>query len=248
MTENTYIKKYVIGYYETGYDKKLKPAQWLNYFQDAAIWHGEHVGRGLKFLDEHDLLWVLMEWDICIFDQAPFADTVTVKTRQHSSNGLYCKRIYEAVNDEGKVIASAESIWMMLQKSSMKIIKVPDYILSAYGGKADRKSWIKTNKLDYIHDSDSMVLTEVKVNINDIDSNHHVNNQKYVEWAVQQIPYEIFVEFPIKRIRVNYLKSALNGYNLYLETRIIKEDEGYTLKQSVRDLENVMYCIIELRL
>lgn len=243
---NVFKKEYKIRYYETDYDKKLRTDQWLNYFQDAAISHGEFVGRGLDFLDEHDLLWVLMEWDIDIFRYPVYGETIEVSTMQHSSNGLYCKRLYEVRDREGLCIAKAVSIWMMLQKSTFKIIKVPEYVISAYGGKADRKSYEKTEKIKEHPTTEKTMTSPLQVRVSDLDSNNHVNNEKYLEWSMREIPFEVYRRYKVHKIRINYLKSAFYGDQLFLETDVSKEEEGLTVYQSVKNESGEVYCIIEL--
>lgn len=242
---NMHTKEYRIRYYETDYDKRLKPTQWLNYFQDAAISHGEHVGRGLRFLDDNDLLWVLLEWDITIDRYPGYDERVTVNTMQHSSNGLYCKRLYNVKDEDGKTVASAVSIWMMLQKSTFKIIKVPEYILSAYGSRADRKNYQKTVKLIESPANAKTFVFPLHVCVSDLDSNNHVNNEKYLEWALREIPYDIYRQFEIRSIRVNYLKSAFYGDQLRVESNVEKVGEVITVKQSVKKHEGEPCCLIE---
>jgi len=243
---DVYKKEYRIRYYETDFDKRLRTNQWLNFFQDAAICHGEQVGRGLDFLDDHDLLWVLMEWDIDIVRYPVCNEMICVITMQHSSNGLYCKRLYEVYDDEGKCIAKAVSIWMMLQKSTFKIIKVPEYVITAYGGKVDRKSYKRTEKLQEYPANDETVILPLQVRVSDLDSNNHVNNEKYLEWSIREVPFELYRKLKVHKIRINYLKSTFYADQLHMNTNLVKVDDAITIKQSVKNESGETICLIEL--
>lgn len=244
--DNVFKKEYTIRYYETDFDKRLRTAQWLNFFQDAAICHGEAVGRGLDFLDAHDLLWVLMEWDITIHRYPLYKEQITVSTMQHSCNGLYSKRLYDVHDAEGRLIAKAVSVWMMLQKSTFKIIKVPEYVITAYGGKIDRKSYLKTEKLLESPKDENTRVSPLQVRVSDLDSNNHVNNEKYLEWSIREIPYDVYKRHSITGIKINYLKSAFYGDEMRLETNVSKTDDDVLVHQSVKKDTDETVCLIEL--
>lgn len=246
IMDQVFKKEYRIRYYEVDFDKRLRTNQWLNFFQDAAICHGEQVGRGLDFLDEHDLLWVLMEWDIDIVRDPMYNEEIVVNTKQHSSNGLYCKRLYEVYDQDGQCIAKAISIWMMLQKSTFKIIKVPEYVITAYGGKIDRKSYKRTEKLQRHPVTEETVTLPLQVGVSDLDSNNHVNNEKYLEWSIQEVPFDVYRKYKVHKIRINYLKSAFYGDQLYIDTNLVRDGDGFVVKQSVKNESDETICLIEL--
>ena len=55
-----------------------------------------------------------------------------------------------------------------------------------------------------------------KVVWSDIDTNGHVNNVKYVVWALDILDYELVSKNPIKELLVNFDSEVLPGQNVEL--------------------------------
>ena len=47
-----------------------------------------------------------------------------------------------------------------------------------------------------------------KVRYGDIDSNMHVNNVRYVEWAVESLPLETVLNYELKELNVVFEKEC----------------------------------------
>ena len=69
-----------IRYSETDSEGKLTLCALINYFQDCSTFQSEDIGRGLQFLKEHDLAWVLCSWQIVVDRYPKMGEKVTIGT------------------------------------------------------------------------------------------------------------------------------------------------------------------------
>ena len=72
-----------------------------------------------------------------------------------------------------------------------------------------------------------------------LDTNHHVNNARYVEIARESLPQEISV----KELRVEYKKAAVLGD--YMIPRVSRTEEGYVT--ALYSDQGAPYAVVWLR-
>ena len=85
---------------------------------------------------------------------------------------------------------------MLINIDKRRAVRIPDDQYTAYGVELDEKSDIKMEKLEKLQEVTSKNF--FKVRYGDIDSNMHVNNVRYVEWAVESLPLEIVLNYELK--------------------------------------------------
>jgi len=193
-----------VGFSESGYNGKLTLIGVLNYFQDAATFHSEDVGVGFHYVTEKHLLWVLTSWQIVVYRYPETCEKIEIGTAPYEFKGCFGYRNFLLRTKEGEVLAVANSMWTLLSTTGgigrmtdkMKEVYVLDPKLEM--DYADRRIRIPEggeNRESFIIDKHYL------------DSNRHVNNGKYVEMAMMEIPEDV----EIKQIRVEYKKQAFLG-------------------------------------
>ena len=65
-----------------------------------------------------------------------------------------------------------------------------------------------------------------KVRYTDIDSNQHVNNTKYVDWAIETLPEEIVNNYYLDEVKVTFEKECKYGQIVNVYTDIREEESG----------------------
>ena len=61
------------------------------------------------------------------------------------------------------------------------------------------------------------------IRYSDIDSNGHVNNANYFEWAIESVPVDIVKNHSIKNIKVVFEKETTYGNSILVNTQIEKK-------------------------
>ncbi|MFA9397686.1 MAG: acyl-[acyl-carrier-protein] thioesterase [Clostridiaceae bacterium] len=218
ITENTYD----IHYYEVDYKKRLLVSEIINYMCDSAMGQSCEIGEDIEFLKQNNIGWVILKWDINIERYPLYKEKVRVTTWGQSFNKFYATRGHEIIDEEGNVIGSAKSLWILIDTTRRRPVRIPDYMYGAYGiGKEDTKGY-EFSKLDKVDKED--YIKKFNVRYSDIDTNVHVNNSKYLSWFVESVPKDIVLNYSIKRILINYEKETSYG-ELISSICAIKQNE-----------------------
>ena len=67
---------------------------------------------------------------------------------------------------------------------------------------------------------------EFEVRYFDIDTNDHVNNVQYVEWALEAIPVNIKNDYTLKRLKTIYKKEVNLGDIIKSIVEIVENENG----------------------
>jgi acyl-ACP thioesterase len=103
-------------------------------------------------------------------------------------------------------------------------LKIPEEMYNHYGISDDDMKIF--SKLDNVPDAGRIDETRnFEVYFKDIDTNHHVNNTLYVEWAIETFPHDIKKNYRIRNLKVNYLKETNLGDKITSNLQLDKSDD-----------------------
>lgn len=205
-----------IRYSETDSEGRLTYPQLLNYFQDCSTFQSEELGVGIAYMAERNLAWVLSSWQICINEMPKLAEEVKVSTWPYKMQGFFGYRNFCMCRPDGKKLAYANSLWVLIDTKTGKPTRVPEEIGNCYPNEPQLEMECSSRKIpvpDHYEEKEPIPVMRFF-----IDTNQHVNNEKYVMIAQEFLPED----FKIGEIRVEYKKAALLNDVLY--PRVTKED------------------------
>ena len=99
---------------------------YLQWVQHAAQKHWATISNAE--IDEN-YVWVVIRHEIDYFLPALLNDTITVSTYIGDSYGVKSERFVE-IKKGDKILAKAKTIWCLLDKNTMKPVKVPSEIMA----------------------------------------------------------------------------------------------------------------------
>lgn len=216
-------KKYEVHYYEVDYKKRLLITSLVNYLEDIATWQSEELGIGFKFLEKHNVCWVLYKWDIKINKYPVYGDVITIKTNPKSFRRFYAYRKFQIENDKGEIIGEANSIWFFINIEKRKPMRIMEEMFDGYGLTEKDNEEVKIEAIEKMERSDSE--KEFNVRYGDIDTNKHVNNVKYLSWALEAVPLDIVDNYTLTSIRVVYEKETTYGEVIKASVQIDRQAE-----------------------
>ena len=94
---------------------------------------------------------------------------------------------------------------------------------------------IKITKLEKL--SEQMHKNNFKVRYGDIDSNMHVNNVRYVEWAVESLPLDIVLNYELKELSVIFEKECRYGAEILASCEVKENEDGLIILHKIEDNE-----------
>jgi medium-chain acyl-[acyl-carrier-protein] hydrolase len=216
-----YSRNYLIHYYEIDNKRKLTLPALIHYFEDIAIQNSEAVGFTLDYYEKENRGWMLMKWEIEIFRFPAFNETITINTQPKSFKNFLANREYEVVDASGAVLVKATTVWLLADIKTRRPVRVPEEMYSGFDTAKDSdKIFQKLN--DLVPITEGEFSSDVVVQKNDIDTNGHVNNVRYVEWVLESLPKEFLDEHTVTRVEVNNKKELNFGESAEVVSTIDK--------------------------
>lgn len=129
--------------------------------------------------------------------------------------GFYGYRNFCIEGEDGEIFAEANSVWVFMDTEKMRPARVSERMQEVYipeirdeipGEWADRKISLPDEAVQK-----SVEKEPVRVSRFYIDTNHHMNNGKYILVAEEYLPEQVFV----CGLRAEYRKAAMLGDMLY---------------------------------
>lgn len=236
-------REYIIHYYEIDYQQRALPTTLINYFQDIALFQSEQVGIGLDFLQKNHLAWSLYQWDILIKNYPVFGQKLKVSTNACYFEKFNAYREFKVTDEHGELMVYAFSRWVLLDTEKMRLTKIPKMIYQAYGLDPDQIKVSEMSKLDEPREIEYM--KDFTVRYSDIDTNKHVNNAKYVEWAIETIPLETVLNYSLNNIKAMYKKETKYGTKVQVRTEIVTESDQLRGLHQIVDEQDTTLCLLE---
>lgn len=200
-----YTMQYRTRFSEVGADGCLTLPALVNLFQDCSTFHSEDVGVGLRQLQEEKCIWMLSFWQIIVERYPSLCEDVTVSTAPYAFEQFYGKRNFWMQDREGNYLAKANSIWFFYDLAAGKPIRPSESQTDAYGlEKPLEMEYVKRRKIALPKEMEA--CTSFPVHRDDLDTNLHVNNGRYIRMAAEYFP-----QGPIREMRAEYRTAAKYG-------------------------------------
>ena len=220
-----------IRYSEVDETAKLAVPKIVDYFQDCSNMQSDSLGVGREYLEEKQLAWVLSFWQIVIDRRPVQNEDVKIGTFPYDFKGFMGLRNFLIEDQTGKNIVSANSIWTLLDMKTGRPVKATEEIIGQYPLEEKLPMDYAGRKVAIPEEGE--VLAPVVVRREYIDTNHHMNNAKYITMAMNYVPCHL----EVKEIRIEYKKQAFLGDSIY---PFIASIEG-GLAISLRDADGNPY-------
>lgn len=223
-----------IRYSEVDADCKLTIAGLLNYFQDCTVFHSESLNVGIEHLAKEHCAWILTFWQIKVNRLPKLAEEVQIQTWPYEMKSFLGQRNFQMLDEKQNPLAQANSVWALMNLEKMRPVKVPDEITNTYGLEAPLAMEYCDRRIELPEDLEDVASVVVPSYF--IDSNHHMNNEKYVTIAAEFVPSD----FQIAELRVEYKKQAMLGDEIFCKVK--KTDTQITV--ALLDEKEKPYAIV----
>lgn len=198
-----------VKYSEVSDDCRVMPHQIINYFQDCSVLDSEAIGKGISYMNAHKRGWLLSSWQVEIQESPRLMQKISVGTWPYDFSGMFGYRNFDICDEDGNRIVRANSIWCMVDMESGIPVKITEEDVRGYALLAGIDMPPVSRKLKFYKDGRQMAPFAVRKN--DIDTNGHVNNAKYIAFAEEYLPED----FNVRKFKVQYRQAAKYGDVLY---------------------------------
>ena len=225
-----------IRYSEVDQKGNLTFSSLLDYFQDCSTFHSEDVKVGIDFLQQNQMAWVLISWQIEAARFPRLGEHVTIGTWPYAFNGFYGNRNFTLTDQEGNLAAWANSLWVLMDLKRNRPARLMSQMKEAYVLEPALPMHVASRKMALPEGMEEQ--PPFAVHKFHLDTNQHVNNGKYILMAQEYLP----PGFQIKRMRAEYKKSAVYGDIIYPSVAVTENQVVVAL----RDNDGKPFTIVEL--
>ena len=182
-----YSRDYLVHYYEIDRKRRLTLPALMHYFEDIATLNSEARGFTLDRYARTGQLFLLLKWDIAVRSWPAFNETIRIVTRPTTFRRFLANREYAVFGMDGTPLAEARSVWIFTDMALRKPVRVPDEMYDGFG--VSRESGALFDALEELQGiAGGSHTLGITVGSSDLDNNGHVNNVRYVEWALRVAP------------------------------------------------------------
>lgn len=208
----TQLTRQVI-YQEVDYLAEYKLAHLLSLLTDLAtlnaieieLWNDDLKGK---------YGWILSKQTLRLKRPIKAEEIITITTRAKGTGRVQFERTYD-IDINGEKIGGIYSLWTFIDISQRRIVKpqqagitIPE--IEPYESFMERYEPV-CKDIEMKHVGTRRAL------YNDIDINQHMNNAKYIEWALDLLPYEVHRDYFIEQLSMHFKKEIvpLSQVDLY---------------------------------
>ncbi len=206
----------------------------MEYFQETSIKHSDSVGYPIEWFKENMEAFVLTNWHVKIFNYPKFRDKMKIMTFPIMFKGFIAERNFQAFDLDENLIAVANSKWIYLDLNNFlpkKIDKTMFESFAPFEASPLPKAYIfKLNEAYKLINKTSFTTKK-----SDIDSNMHINNTKYIFWALDMFGDEIYYSDKICELKAEYKKQCTE--NMTLTAELYKNNDEYIV--CIKDDEQI---------
>jgi medium-chain acyl-[acyl-carrier-protein] hydrolase len=221
MGNNFFEKNYTVHYYETGPHQQLRISNLMNYFEEVALMQSEERKVGLDYYWQNGVIWMLHKWNISIHKSPVFGQNIRIRTLPVSIAGFMGFRQFWVYGEHGEILVSAESAWIFVNTQSKRPMRVTEDMKRAYGHLGQPESKLDMPEVPSLQRAD--FTKEFNVRQADIDINEHVNNVRYVDWALEALPPKLLRNHQLENIQIVFKKETTYGQRISSQVEVLQE-------------------------
>lgn len=210
----------------------------INYFQDCSTFHSDSIGQGIETMMNEGHAWILSSWQIIINRYPKFGEEITISTWAHGWKAFFGFRNFKMEDADGNILAYSNTNWIYMNIRTGRPERIPKEVSDLYSCEPAIPMEEASRKISPV--ADGTAIAPIAVHKYDIDSNNHVNNERYVPMAMECLPDNV----TIHQLRVEYRNSAVYGDTIYP----VYQQTGDTFKVSLNDKDGNPYAIAEFML
>ena len=220
---NKFTKKYEIHYYEVNSELRCKLSSIINFLGDIGTQQSEGLGVGMEYCEKKNCAWVFYKYDIKMHRYPMFREIINITTEPVGFKKFYGLRKYIISDGEENVIGEALALFFLIDMEKRRPMRIQEEQYAAYGLYDDVNYNVDMEKVEKCEEE--QYHKQFDIRYGDIDSNNHVNNVKYVEWAIEAVPPEVVSNYVLRRIKVIFEKETTYGEKISASATVRGKDD-----------------------
>ena len=208
--------------YETDPEGFLRPASLCAFLQDAAWRNAESMGAGVPRLVAEGLTWVLQWLRLEIRARARHGDALSVSTWARRFERVLALRDFHVRSAAGATLAVATSRWVVVDLTARRVVRLPAFIRSL--PVPERPSALEAEPSAQPDSHPATLERRFEVRKADLDAARHVNNTRYLDWALETVPDTLSASRHPVSIEMLFRRESVWGDAVRSRSRLLDGD------------------------
>jgi medium-chain acyl-[acyl-carrier-protein] hydrolase len=168
--------------------------------QETTLGGSAFVGAGVEKVRALGLFWVLMNYHFAIERMPHVGERISIRTYPGPARAFIYPRHYAVIDEEGNTIIRGISLWALLDKTTHRPTFPAKNGINPIGQSFPGElPWPTTLALGPV----SLKETRL-VRYSDLDFNGHMNNVRYLDYALDSEKSTYFDTAVIKELQINF--------------------------------------------
>ena len=197
---------YPVRSYDVDARGRLSMISICNFLQDAAGCHAHALGVSIDQLHPLHLTWVLVRMRIELFHHIAWQDRLHVQTWPSHQERLISQRDFLLSDGAGRDVGRCVTSWVLMDLQRwrpQRLTALPKPLPAP-----DRPRALETMPAK-IDPPEALTHEQIfRVGDRDLDRNGHVNNVRYVEWALETVPVHVLNTCGLDTLDINFTGEA----------------------------------------
>lgn len=195
-------------YPDIGEDMRLSYRGVLRILQETAARDSDDRGYGLKDIPRRGVFWILAGWRVELLERPVWRAPIQAETWTCSVEGFTSERDL-LVRSGDTLVARATSRWLLIDTNTGHITRAAPELVDAFGVDPVRlfPEPLPSNGRAL---PNAVATFTATIGQRDVDTNHHLNNIRYLDLALEALPRQVAEHLP-DTLEIVYRRQILPG-------------------------------------
>lgn len=204
------VYEYKIGTDRMDFQRRATIKSMFDCVLDSAGLDAEKHGFGVKtMVNELQATWVLIRMGMDIISLPQENEVIRVCTWVSEITPISSTRNFEVLDESGKLIAAATSIWTVIDINTRRMFPVNK--VTKYSDMAQPEFGVPVATPLRLRTPENATSFIRKVCYSDVDFNRHAHSTNYLQWSIDSLPVEELITDRAVRVDINFLRETMLG-------------------------------------
>jgi len=222
MNKNYFDKQFELRYFEMNELGIASPTTILTLLEETAAEHCYSINHSLYQLADQNIGWVLISGVMQMERYPRYKEKITIRTWLSSYTAIKGYRENIIYDQQSNIIGTARGLWIFFDINRRRPIKIFDDIINKWSFSNIKSiNYDISEKIEAIERPDYEL--KFKINKYDTDMIKHVNNIRYLQWAIESIPDDIIDKYYLHSIDGRFISEAHYGQTVVSITKDVQQ-------------------------
>jgi medium-chain acyl-[acyl-carrier-protein] hydrolase len=179
----------------------------VSYLQEAAWNNTVALGISMYELLEQGLTWILQRFRIEMFRYPKHQEDIIVETWASGREKVFLYRDFRIYDKNEQLLGQATSVWLVMDVVKRQLTSVPDFVMDLELTSGLNPLPFAKGKLPTLTHVQYELQAEVRWH--DIDLNKHVNNARYLQWALETLPSKLLEQKQLSEVDIIFKSETI---------------------------------------